>query len=251
MIKLFVLIICLLPSLSMGANTIDTTIIVFMEQEAQLRSDIESDSESSPYQTRFLVTKQYLRLDDGVGTDGYVLFDRIKNIIYNITKETKTVMTVEFIPNKVNPHFKLELSSTKMELPVGAPEVAGIKAQHYRLITNDENCSDVIAVKGFLDDAVNAMRDYNQVLASNNASTLSVTPTVMQTPCMLSMNIFHVNQNLQFGFPVQEWSQKGKSRSLISYQENQKQDVSLFRLPDQYEFFSIKDFREGRVKLSE
>ena len=235
----------------MGENTVNTTILVFMEQENVLGSGLESDLESVPYQTRWLVTKNFLRLDDGVGKDGYVLFDRIKNTIYNISNETKTVMTVEFIPDKVKPPFKLKMSSIEMELPAGAPEVAGIKAQHYRLITNDNYCSDVIAVKGLLNDAMNAMRGYNQVLASNNASTLSATPADIQTPCMLSMNIFYVNQSLQFGFPVQEWSQKGKSRSLKSYKENMRQDISLFTLPDKYKYFSMKDFREGRLKLGE
>ena len=231
----------------MGENAIDTTILVFMEPS----SDTDAGSESAPYQTRMLVTNFFLRLDDGMGTDGHVLFDRKKNIVYNITSETKTVMTVELIPNKVKPPFKLQLTSTEMDLPVGAPEVAGIKPKHYRLITNGEHCSDVIAVKGLLNDAINAMREYNQVLALNNASTLHATPADIQTPCMLSMNIFYVNQILEFGFPVQEWDKNGKSRSLMSYKENQKMDISLFSLPENFQYFSIKDFREGQLKLDE
>ena len=228
-------------------SSIEATVIIFMEQEKQPEAGMEAE----PYQTRMLVTKNFLRLDYGDGSEDYVLFDRLKNIIYNINSEDKTAMIIEMTPGKVEPPFELKLSSTEMELPTGAPKVAGIKPQHYRLITNNEYCSDVIVVKGLLDDSVQAMREYNQVLASNNASTLHATPSDMQTPCMLSMNIFHVNQSMEYGFPVQAWDQKGKSRGLINYKEHQKLDISLFRLPEQFQYFSVKDFREGRVKRGE
>lgn len=245
MFKLTFLFIYFLPALLFGADTIDATVLLFSEQGA------EHGAEQESYQTRMLISEDFLRIDDGAGADGYVLFDRQNNIIYNINNDTKTVMTVELIPDEVKPPFDLDLVAEKITLPAGAPEINGIKPQHYRLSTNQEHCLDVIAVNGMLESAVNAMQAYNRVLASNNAITLDATPLELQTPCMLSMNIFYVNQNLRYGFPVQEWDKYGKRRSLISYKQNEKLESSLFNLANRFQHFSIKDFREGRVKIGE
>ena len=227
-------------SITMAAN-LTGTVLIFAEHE----KDVE------PYQTRVIVTPDYMRFDDGEGAPDFILFDRRGNIIFNVNSEDKTAMKIALQSIKVRPPFELKQAVRKLDNISDAPTIAGIQPQHYVFTTNQQHCYDVIAVDGLLDDVLVATRAFNAIIASHNAATLENLPADQQRACDLSRNIFSYNRHLQFGFPVQEWDNNGKGRALIDFRENVLLDKNLFILPKGYRQFSIKDFREGKVTLDQ
>jgi len=217
------------------------TVLIFSEYEKEVE----------PYQTRVTITTDYMRFDDGEGAPDFILFDRNKKIIFSTNSDEQTVMSVSPQTIKVVPPFELKQEVQKLDSMNDAPMIAGLKPRHYVFSTNQQHCYDVIAVDGLLNDVLIATRDFNAIVASHNATTLQHLPADQQDPCELSRNIFYYNRYLQFGFPVQEWDDKGKTRALIDFKENIMVDEKLFALPEGYKQFSVKDFREGQVNFDE
>ncbi len=215
------------------------TVLIFDEYEKDVK----------PYQTRVMVTADYMRFDDGKGALDFMLFDRRANIIFNVNSGDQTIMSVAPQPMKVVPPFKLKNETHKLDDMKGAPTIAGIKPQHYVFTTNQKHCYDVVAVKGLFNDVLTATRAFNAVIASQNAATLESLPADQQNPCDLSHNIFSYNRYLRFGFPIREWDTHGKGRALVNFKKNVLLDKKLFVLPAGYKRFSIRDFRAGKVQF--
>ncbi|VAX08603.1 hypothetical protein MNBD_GAMMA25-861 [hydrothermal vent metagenome] len=232
--------LCLL-SASVSAAEQKGTVLLFSEYEKDVK----------PYQTRVIITDRYMRFDDGEGAIDFILFDRKDNIIFNISSDEQTIMSVSPQTLKVVPPFALQQDVQKQDSMNDAPKIVGIKPQHYVFSTNQQHCYDVVAVDGLLNDALEATRAFNAILASQNATTLQFLPADQQNPCELSRNIFSYNRYLQFGFPVQEWDNNGKGRALMDFKENIVLDKNLFVLPEGYKRFSVKKFREGQVNFNE
>jgi len=221
------------------------------ERKATVLIFAEYEKDVDPYQTRVIVTPGYMRFDDGEGSPDFILFDRRANIIFNINSSDRTVMSVAPLQVKVVPPFELKQGVQKLSSISDAPTIAGIQPQHYVFTTNQQHCYDVVSVNGLLNDALVATRAFNAIIASHNAATLQNLPADQQDPCELSRSIFSYNRHLQFGFPVQEWDNRGKGRALMDFRENVLLDKKLFLLPKGYRQFSIRDFREGKVRLDQ
>ncbi len=215
------------------------TVLIFDEHE----KDVE------PYQTRVIVTANYMRFDDGKGSADFVLFDRRANMIFNINSSDQTVISVAPQAVTAVPPFKLNNEVHKRNDLKSAPAIAGIKPQHYVFSTNQQHCYDVVAVKGLFNDVLIATRAFNAIIASQNAAALESLPADQQQPCDLSHSIFSYNRYLQFGFPIREWDTHGKRRSLVDFSKNVSLDKKLFVLPKGYKRFSVRDFRAGKVQF--
>ncbi|MCW9025207.1 MAG: hypothetical protein OQK73_11105 [Gammaproteobacteria bacterium] len=247
--KIFCLFLLCCPALVMGA---DAASVSSQEQiNGTWLKYVEQEKEVDPYQTRVIVTEQYLRFDDGNAKDDYILFHRDKGMIYSIDHENQTIMSITYQESDVKPPFALIQKVIKKNVMNDVPEINGIKPQHYSFITNGQPCIEVMAVKGMLNDVVEAMRDFNHILASNSAATLHTLPADMQDACMMSKSIFAPNQTFEYGFPIREWDSSGKSRALLDFKQNQFFSRTLFNFPKGYKHFSVKDYREGKVDFSE
>lgn len=211
--------------------------IIFAEQEPGV----------DPYQTRVIVTKDFMRFDDGEGSVDFVLFDRKKNIIYSTNSSEKTVMSVAEKHKEVKPPFELNHSVKNLGLLKDAPKIQGKSPLHYQFITNDELCYEVVTVKGLLPDVVEAMKAFHKILQSDSKMTFHTIPADMYNACDMSMSTFAAARHLEYGFPIQEWTPNGTGRTLMDFDDNYKADKNLFELPEDYRLFSVQDFREGKV----
>ena len=211
---------------------------------------IEQEPGVEPYQTRLIVTGDYMRFDDGEGSIDFVLFDRNKNIIYSANSGEQTVMSVA--AKKIadmKPPFELKQDVKKLGALKDAPKIQDKSPLHYQFFTNDTLCYDVVAVKDLLPDVVKAMQAFQAVLASDSKLTFNTMPADMHNACNMSMSTFAAGQHLQYGFPVQEWTPAGTGRALIDFDINYKADKKLFELPENYQLYSVQDYREGKVKF--
>lgn len=208
---------------------------------------VEFEKGIEPYQTRVIVTRDFLRFDDGEGSVDFVLFDRQKRIIYSVNSEDETVLAVHPKQIDLEPPMKLALEAHALGNMADAPPIDGKTPQHYQFLANGEICYDTVSVKGLLPDAVDALRDFTAVLASDSKVTFNTIPADLHDPCDMSMSTFAAGRHFTYGFPIQEWSPKGSGRTLIDYRTDYHADPALFLLPKEYAHFTVQEFREGKV----
>jgi len=208
---------------------------------------VEFEKGVDPYRTRVIVTRDFMRFDDGEGSVDFVLFDRRQRIVYSVNSEDETVLAVHPKTVEIEPPMKLNLEAHALGNMEDAPAIEGRIPQHYQFLANGEICYDTVSVKGLLPDAVDALRDFAAVLASDSKVTFNTIPADLHDPCDMSMNTFAAGRHFAYGFPIQEWSPKGAGRTLIDYRTDYRADPALFVLPKEYAHFTVQEFREGKV----
>lgn len=220
------------------------TLVVFMEQERGV----------DPYQTRMIVTEKFMRIDDGANSESYVIFDRVKKVVYSVNAEEKSVMAVhekKFPQGKeIKPPFELNHSVKEVPVKKDAPTIDGKKARHYQLITNNEVCYNVVAVKGLMPTVVTALVEFHRHMATDSMLTFNNMPADMHDACAMTKSTFNPVRQFQFGFPVQEWGKGEYLRSLVDYKSNYKADPALFTLPEGYHRYTVQELREGKVNFA-
>jgi hypothetical protein len=195
------------------------------------------------WSTRMLLTPAYLRIDDGKDDADFVLLDRRARAIYNVNHGDKTVLVVRARPVAATPPQPF-VAETKRDDET-YPAIGGRRVLHYELFSNHARCYDVYAAPGLLPDAVEALREFAQTLAGEQASTLAYTPKEMQAACMLANNVFLPTRHLEFGFPVRQEDMAGNERQLVNYDENRILSPTLFQLPADFRRYSLSDLRGG------
>ena len=197
------------------------TVVWYMEQEAG----------NEPYRVRYIVTKDYLRSDEGGTEGGFVLFDRSRRQIFSVVPENETILHIDGKGSAPDlpQHLKVEI---KQSVDNKAPRMAGHQPLTLELVANGESCHTAIVVPGFLDQARMALREFRQALAVQQVRTLGNTPQEYQTPCFLSRYVYLSDFHLQRGFPLADWSGPGDRRELISYENDVELEVQLFELPE-------------------
>ena len=220
------------------------TLVLFMEQESGV----------DPYQTRMIITKNFIRIDDGEGSESFVLFDRVKKVVYSTNPDEKTIMAVHEKKLKkgqvFEPPFKLTHSVKEMPEMKDAPNLNGKSAKHYQLITNDKTCYNVVAVKGLMPHVVSALTEFHKHMATDSIVTFNNMPADMHDACDMSMTTFKPARQFEFGFPIQEWGKREYMRSLVDYDTNYKADPKLFVFPEGYQHYTVQELREGKVSLT-
>lgn len=187
---------------------------------------------------RVLVTPGHLRMDDGTGGPDFVLLDRQARVLFSTDSERRSVLTVAYRQRDVESPIPLEMDEG-METMADAPQVAGTAPVHRYLEANGTRCYDTISVPGLLEDAVAAMGEMRQVLASEHARVLGSLPADVHEPCDLAVNLFKPTWPMQAGLPLREWSAGGYRRVLRGYREDAEVKPALFVLPQAYDSFVI------------
>lgn len=220
------------------------TLVLFMEQEDGVE----------PYQTRMIITKDFVRIDDGEGDKDFVLFERNNKIVHSVDSAEKRIMAVHEKKlkegQKFEPPFKLTHSNKVMPAMKDAPTIEGEKAKHYQLITNDKVCYDVVAVKGLMPHVSKALTEFHQHMATDSIVTFSNLPADMHDACDMTATTFKPARQFEFGFPIQEWGKREYARSLVDYNINYKADPKLFVLPEGYKRYTVTELREGKVDFA-
>lgn len=221
------------------------TLVLFVEQEDGVE----------PYQTRMIITNDFVRIDDGEGDQDFVLFNRKSKVVHSVTSSEKTIMAIHEKKlkqgQKFEPPFKLTHASKEMPAMKDAPTIEGEKAKHYQLITNDRVCYDVIAVKGLMPHVVKALVEFHKHMATDSYVTFNNLPADMHDACDMTATTFRPGRQFEFGFPIQEWGKRNYSRSLIDYNVNYKVEPNLFKLPEGYKRYTVTELREGKVNFAE
>ena len=211
-----------------AAGQVTVTILDFTE--------VEQGTE--PYKTRMLVGERYLRVDEGDGSEGYVLFDRQKKRIFSVVKENESIMVVDPSDPLQPMPDDLTIRADKQVLD-DMPSISGVQPSYYQFYANDTLCYHLVAADGLLPGVTSILMDYQSVLAAQQQQSLQYTPQELQTPCFLANFIYAPTLYITKGFPIEQWDIAGYRRSLEEIRENVSVDEALFSLPDEYQYFSI------------
>ncbi len=228
LVKPFVAFLVLVGTgIAASAGAEEASMLLYQVQEPGLE----------PYASRVIVTRQYLRMDDGGGEGDFVLFDRAKRNIFSVNHDDRTVFAIPARPVEIDPPMALERRAENIPANGGMPEVAGQKPKHHRLLVNGGECYNVVTVSGVLTDAVVALGEFREVLAGEHARILPHVPADMQLPCDLALNTFAPKWQLEYGLPIQEWDSSGKGQALLDFDPEFEAEESLFRLPGGYRHY--------------
>lgn len=236
----FALLTTLISALGLSnlaaAGTVDGQYILFAEQEKP----------APPIKTRILVSEKYVRFDDGKGERDYLIFDRDNETLYNVRNDERTIMLVNKKEIDLAPPFELKHSEKNLGAMEDAPNINDEKPIHHQYLTNGDVCVDVVSVESLMPEAVQALKEFQLILASDSKVTFNNIPADLHEPCGIAMSTFAPTRHLSHGFPVQEWK-PGYSRSLVDYKADYQIDTKMFALPEEYFRFSVQQMREGRV----
>lgn len=217
-----------------SANTAaENLLLVFGDQEQGVE----------PYKTRILVTPDYMRFDDGEGATDYLLFDRKEKAIYSVVQESKSITVITAEPMSVKPPFDLKLNHRMVDDMQDAPTMMGIKPQHHVYLSGEDVCFEVVSAPGFLSAYVEAMKEFNTVLANDSALTVNNLPADMQNGCDLAKGVFAPNRHFQGGFPLQLWGPDGTRSQLLDFKQGHQPDKTLFEIPAGYNRVNIQEIR--------
>lgn len=186
-----------------------------------------------PYLSRVLVTPDFVRMDEGDGTEDYTLYDRAHDIMYNVSREDRSalVMNPPAFDGAMPDELKL---AQRLQADEGAPAIAGHAPQQVTLLANGKVCRELVTVPGLMPEAMAGLREFQSLLARVQAATLHAFPKDMQTPCDLAQNVYAPLRGLTHGLPIQERGAT-HSRSLLDFTPAFQVDSALFTIPADYQ----------------
>jgi hypothetical protein len=194
---------------------------------------VQSANEGAAF-NRLLVSPGFLRLDRGEQDPGYILFDRREGIIYSVNRDEQSILVID--PPELPADFGANAPAIGLQqvTPVEAPEVAGVKPQHWRLMVAEASCREAFVLPGAMPNAVAAYGEYLRVLARQQAQALSAIPTEFQDACDNAVHVFAVDALLSKGLPLDVWSAGDYRESLVDFRESFTVSEDDFILPADY-----------------
>ena len=202
----------------------------------------EQEPGGEPFRTRMIVTARYLRIDEGVESKDFLLFDRRDKTLYSVNAADTRILAMSAKPVNIASPIKLE---HRVERDQEAfPAVGGKKVTHYTLLTNRKPCYDLFAAEGMLPEVVQALREYREMLAGQQVAALSAMPKELQTPCDLANNIFAPARYLDYGLPVRLSETGVRTSELVDFQTDFNAVPGLFELPASFRRLTLEEMRD-------
>ncbi|MCW8934011.1 MAG: hypothetical protein OQK98_04750 [Gammaproteobacteria bacterium] len=191
----------------------------------------EAEQGAASQTMRYIVNKNYLRIDNGQDNADFILFDVEQKMIHSINHEDKTILKIE---NKKwqTPKFDFNVNA-QFKTMQDAPKISDKQVFSYFLKADDIICTQVSLIKDMFADDMQVFYQYQQVLSGQQVATLNNTPEELHTPCFLIDQIYHSGDYYKKGLPVHISYSRGYEKFLKDYKESEI-DVKLFIKPEGY-----------------
>ncbi len=196
----------------------------------------EKEQNTPPVNMRYLLTRKYMRIDNGQQTGDYILFDRKHKKIFSINHDDKTILVINN-NHWEKPVFKFQTKILQNKL-LQAPEVSGQSMVDYWVKADDKLCSRFQLLPEKFRQEMKVFHEYQKVLSGQQVKSIRHTPVEMQTPCFLVDQVYNDGAYYLEGLPVQEWHSRGYAKFLKDYKQ-EKVNPELFLLPDGYKEYSV------------
>jgi len=199
---------------------------------------LEREQGIDEYETVMLVSDRFIRIDQAGETDGYIIYDDSKKVIYSVSHADKNVLVIK------QQAFSEADSPVKKEveyLPLSdAPKISGHTVYNYRVYVagDEETCTEVQLAENLLPEVTAILKKYQLVVAGQQARMTDNKITDMQTACYYIDQIYNTGAYYDKGLPIQEWHSNESSKILTSYKEISVSS-DKFTIPENYRQFSI------------
>lgn len=204
------------------AEEIDADLLVYRVEESGLE----------PYFSRFLITADHLRMDEGEDTGGYTLYDRFSGVIYNVDPEERSVLVID--PPRSRPPSPLAIELAEETVPAdGLPQLDGVEPERHRLLANGGVCEELTAVPGVMAEATAALAEFYDRLGFQHGVVVTGMPDDMIDPCDLAQHVYAPRRPYAFGLPVEQRSPR-VHRRLVDHARAVPSDDALFEVPDDF-----------------
>ena len=141
------------------------------EQDAMVFWYQEKEAIAQPVMMRYVVTDDFMRIDEGNINDDYILFDADKKEIYSINQQDQTILHIKNFKWE-KPDFSFDTSVVVHTLD-DAPQIAGKQVQHYQLKAVNDVCTSVQFVPGMFKNEMKMFYDYQAVLSGQQAQVVA------------------------------------------------------------------------------
>lgn len=222
--KSFYLFLVLGVSSLVQAET-DVAVFWYEEQETGTSADL----------LRYVVSKDFLRIDNGHSDDDFLLYDHNSKKIYSANHDDRTVMVIQNMAWTI-PEFSFS-HDVKIKTLKDAPQIAGKQVISYQVFAGKELCADIQLLPNSFSEEMKLFRDYQISLSGQLVASLHNTPKEYQTPCFLLHQVYNQGEYYSQGLPIQEWHGRGYMRILKNYTREKVSD-DLFKLPKDYTEYS-------------
>lgn len=179
---------------------------------------MESEPGIEPYPVRLLITPDHLRMDEGEGSESYVLYERKQSRVLSVSHTEQNVLEFTASDDQPDMAAKPELTHTLQDT-LDMPAFGGKQPVSARLSADKLLCTDLVTIPALHPDAVAAMAGYLKVMVSQHLKNLEKTPVSMRSPCMLADLIYAPARYLEFGLPLRTADYRGVVRELQDIRE--------------------------------
>ena len=190
-----------------SANTVGVTEVIITENEPGI----------GQYVSRLLLSKEYLRLDDGRDEGDFTLFNRKTHEIHSFNHEDQSHLIMKPIAAKAI-DFKLDFKVDQNAME-DAPSVGGISPVQHQYYADTRLCKQSINVAGLLPQMTQALADYEQALVAQNSQTLERIPSGVRSSCYMANNYLYASDYLKNGFPLFVMDDLGRQKKLESFRQ--------------------------------
>lgn len=216
--------LALLNAFSAQAGGIDAALLVYHVETPDGETTIN----------RLLTTKDFLRLDQGAQDPGFILFDLRQRTIYSVNASDRSILVID------PPHGEpLKPEDLVLEVrpvaKVDAPEVEGVKPQHWSLLANGASCREAYVAPGLMSDALAIYGEYLRVLASQQALALPAIPEEFRDACDSAVHVYAPDLLLHKGLPLKVWNDQGYREELVDFRPAFSIPEGSFTLPEGFQ----------------
>lgn len=188
--------------------------------------------------SRYLVTKDWLRVEYDNPAAGYYLFDRQQQQLFHVDHHKREVevfakgmlaLADEALP------WQQQEEGESMALPRnGSLADADKRAKYYRFKLTQKPCLELVTVEQMLSEATQALSEYRTYLVRYRINQQPSDLSTEQQACYRAVLIQQPRLSFSHGFPLREWSASGYHRFLQDAKEFVKFEPQLFDLPGEY-----------------
>jgi len=194
----------------------------------------ETEPGIGQFVSRLLLSKDFLRLDDGRDAGAFTLFNRTTHEIHSFNHEDQSHLIMKpIVPKPIDFKLDFKVNETSMNK---APAVGGVAPVQYQYYADTRLCKQSVNVQGLLPEVTRALIDYEQALVAQNSQTLDRIPAGVRSSCYMANNYLYASDYLKKGFPLFVMDDLGRQKTLQSFQQVKK-PAALFQLLQGYKVY--------------
>ncbi len=219
---------CATSQQSLQQGVVEATLLVFNEKRPGEEAQI----------LRMAIGEDFIRIDNGPGSEDFLLFDGRKQVLYNVVAEDQSILVID--PAAALPAggpVNWQDDREKSHALIRRDDTNALVAEYHHLSLEGRSCYHVVSAD-LLPQVLPMLRDYQKLLARDLAARMTSADDE-ESRCFNAIRIHDYARNLAYGMPIREWDNRGYQRFLVDYKPRIRLEEVHYRLPAGYRHYSL------------